>query len=84
MRKDLKLTERLKTYAIGFHDYCLRHPEFDERVADAVRDRFGGGAKPTPIGLIMTGEGHATKENPQPDGHYWKVPGSEGDLLALG
>lgn len=84
VRRDLKSIERLKTHAIGFHDYCLRHPEFDERVDDAVRDHFGHGAKPSPIGLLMTGAGHPTKQNPQPDGHYWKVPGSEGALLTLG
>lgn len=83
MRKDLTSTDALKPRAIGFHDYCLQHPEFDGRVDDAVRDHFGEGVKPSAIGLIMNGEGHATKENPQADGHYWKVPGSEGPLLVL-
>lgn len=28
----------------------------------------------------MNGQGQPTREAPQPDGHYWEVPGSEGAL----
>lgn len=65
-------------YAVAFHDYSLRHPTFDERVSDAVAETFGSAARH--IGTKYEGQGHATKEVPQPDGHYWLVPGSEGAI----
>ena len=70
-------------YALAFHDYSLRHPTTNERVDDAVRDHFGPNAQPRLIGAAMNGEGHPTEAAPQPDGHFWKVPGSEGAILIL-
>ncbi len=66
-----------KPYAIAFHDYSLRHPTTDERVSDAIDDYFGASTPRKLIGQPMNGTGHATKETPQPDGHWWHVPGSE-------
>jgi hypothetical protein len=66
-----------------FHDYSLRHPTTDERVDEALRDHFGKDSRPRPIGQQMNGTAHATQQNPQPDGHYWQVPGSEGAILLL-
>lgn len=72
-----------RPYALAFHDYSLRHPTTDERVDEAVRDFWNGKVTPRPIGLRMNGQGHPTREAPQPDGHYWEVPGSEGALAIL-
>jgi predicted O-methyltransferase YrrM len=86
VRADLKAAGRLRArpYAIAFHDYSLRHPTTDERVDEAIADHFGREARPRLIGMRMNGEGHATEAAPQPDGHYWKVPGAEGAILVLG
>jgi predicted O-methyltransferase YrrM len=86
VRADLQAVARLpaRPYAIAFHDYSLRHPTTDERVDEAVADHFGPKAEPRLIGMRMNGEGHATAAAPQPDGHYWKVPGAEGAILVLG
>jgi len=83
--EDLAAVDALpaRPYALAFHDYSLRHPTTNERVSDAIRDHFGPSAAPRPIGLVMNGQGHATKEHPQEDGHYWEVPGSEGAILVL-
>ena len=70
--------------ALAFHDFSLRHPHYDERVDEAVRDAFGEGAAVQLIGLERNGVGHPTQNEPQSDGHYWKVPGSEGAILTLG
>jgi cephalosporin hydroxylase len=72
-----------KPYAIAFHDYSLRHPTTDERVSDAIDDYFGASMVRTLIGQPMNGSGHATKEVPQPDGHWWNVPGSEGAIVLM-
>lgn len=84
--QDLKAVEDLqhRPFAVAFHDYSLRHPTTDERVSDAIRDFFGSSVSLNLIGMRMNGEGHATKESPQPDGHYWEVPGSEGAIAVLG
>lgn len=84
--QDLKAVEKLqhRPFAVAFHDYSLRHPTTDERVSDAITDFFGSSVSPELIGMRMNGEGHATREAPQPDGHYWQVPGSEGAIVTLG
>ena len=72
-----------RPYAAAFHDYSLRHPTSGERVSEAVADCFGD----VPVRLIgarMDGTGpYPTKENPQADGHWWQVPGSEGAIVEL-
>ena len=74
-------------YAAAFHDFSLRHPTTGEFVDRAIRDAFGPSTAIRPIGLRML-EGapsgtFPTRDKPQPDGHYWDVPGSEGALLKL-
>lgn len=78
--RDIAAVDQLRsgTYGIAFHDFSLRHPTFDERVSDAVEEAFGTNYRR--IGLQYGGVGHATREAPQPDGHYWLVPGSEGAI----
>lgn len=82
---DIKAATSLTStpYAIAFHDYSLRHPTTDERVSDAIDDHFGALKQRTFIGQKMNGAGHATKEAPQPDGHWWEVPGYEGAIVTL-
>ena len=74
-------------YAAAFHDFSLRHPTTGEFVDRAVRDAFGPSTPIRPIGLrILEGAPSGTfptRENPQPDGHYWEAPGSEGAVLEL-
>jgi cephalosporin hydroxylase len=86
VRKDIESVYRLSSlpYACVFHDYSLRHPTIDERVSDAVADAFGEGADVSMIGAKMTADGSLpTKDRPQPDGHYWQTPGSEGAIVLL-
>lgn len=70
-------------HAAAFHDYSLRHPTTGEQVEQALRDCF----KDQPVRLIgakMNGSGpYATKDNPQPSGHWWEVPGAEGAIVEL-
>jgi len=69
-------------YALAFHDYSLRHHDSGERVDDAVHETFCH-AVVTRIGQQFSGEGHATEAHPQADGHFWKVPGSEGAIALV-
>lgn len=67
---------------IVFHDYSLRSDQTGENVQRAIADMLPG----RPLALIgqrFTGQGHPTVANPQPDGHYWDVPGCEGALVDL-
>jgi hypothetical protein len=53
-------------------------------VDDAVSQQFGSSVNIAMIGAQMTGDGnYPTLENPSEDGHYWKVPGSEGAMVTL-
>lgn len=82
---DINAVHRLnrQPFAVAFHDYCLRHPTSEERVDDAVRDAILG-AVASPIGVRMTGDDRfPTQEKPSSDGHWWKVPGSEGAIVKL-
>lgn len=85
VKRDLEAVYLLphRPYAVAFHDYSLRHPTTGEQVDEAVRDFWNGKVAPRLIGLRMSGQGHPTRQAPQPDGHYWEVPGSEGALVVL-
>jgi hypothetical protein len=82
VKADIAASRQLnpRPYAIGFHDYSLRHPTTNERVSDAVGEEFPEGAIRL-IGAVFNGSGHPTKEAPQDDGHYWQVPGREGAIV---
>jgi hypothetical protein len=67
---------------IIFHDYSLRSESTGENVQRAIEEMLPGRTV-SPVGQIYSGTGHPTKDAPQPDGHYWEVPGSEGALVVL-
>lgn len=84
VKADIADSRRLdpQPHAIAFHDFSLRHPTSGERVDEAVAEEFPAGLI-RHIGTQFTGHGHATQANPQPDGHFWKVPGSEGAIVII-
>ena len=47
-------------------------------------DSFGPSVDIRLIGAKMTaGSAYPTIDRPQPDGHYWETPGSEGAIVML-
>ena len=84
--EDIRSLYRLPVlpHAAAFHDYSLRHPTTNERVSDAVRDRFGADVAIRPVGFRIHANGpHPTRDCPAADGHWWEAPGLEGAIVEL-
>lgn len=79
---DVYLLNKLP-YSAVFHDFSLRHPTSGEKVDQAVKDCLGEWSIQH-IGAQMEGDGkYPTETDPSDDGHWWKVPGSEGAIVEL-
>jgi len=84
-KTDIKtaLEMRPMPFALAFHDYCLRSPNTDERVDDAVAELLRDVPR-VPMGTSPEEDpSMPTESNPSPDGHYWKRGGTEGCFAFL-
>jgi hypothetical protein len=68
-----------------FHDFSLRHLELDVNVEKAIADTLGRDLEMTWIGeAAQPGSAMCPGiDTPNPDGHYWNHPGTEGVLVRL-